>query len=1024
MMEDYEVFVQHRLSELRKSTEEEWRPTAASSSSSSLIRFYGRAILPPLLSKNDKEEMQLYRKHVKKDAVRRKAKDDTRMAYVQTVLHSVQLRTTPTLDELLQEQHSNRSAETNHGISPQSLIETSGVALPPLTPTPSSAFTSSEKSHHERCLLDKVDSQPASQPSSFTGTSHQSMSSDYVTFDDVENTKSASDCIEVQTRRPAHVSSERIFNFSGFFLHSSSTITKIPDIINHPPIDGEELERSGVETSFCHDFIAVKDICGSSFQEDSVMCDNLPVDKSEGTSLNDVEHEEEFKTSITLDSDKVGHLEQKEELFSLSENSNISDNTDTSQTLSDHNQKTEPTHNQEDDSDSVPSAEPHRPSLQALLKKSQEYRRRQRMLRNQARNNKTQERNREPQRTSDEQSHSDKENDGFPHKDITTAVEKEMNHMSAFISSDSCIKKPWESEKKKEGELILWSKNDQSENTHSQGHGDTKESVEEETNFRNQQNYSQEVKAHGIYHTVPISDGAKTHLAESVVSNVSSESLQHDDQLKSNLSSVKVLISDLQSTVRENSAKHSQSENTQSDLSFTDVQDSQQNEPVVKHSDDEEELRTLRRQSINNVPEGSELEPYFTGTKCVSLQRGEKEAETFIETSLGKSSTKVQGLSEEEQTKPPAKGSLSIAQWKPIPEMFRTVSSETLSACDISVLSDTCSHSVEKREEFYTEGHDSIRSDSLNQSYNVDTPSGLWFQEESGSNFGSQGCLVRVQHLTPESDSELQTSVSKVKRRLDLHLSEGVQENKAELPVVRRLSSTYRAALRGLEGGGDHRDKQEQLKQTHAAQRRALQEEHRKQQEELQQTSSSSLQCYRPLLAAVLKGFLTRRLLRTERAAQLVRTIRDTQQFLQAFEKQQQQILSRHDIILLERVTLQLRAARYEIYDMFFSLSAREQMLLISRDRELNRERELRRLSGSDDRLKEKSSLSAATRKSLERKRGVLFQKKAAESHTRIIKKTEGKTGFSAEQPPESRRPQIRRNPQRVLKTTPSPRPR
>lgn len=40
---------------------------------------------------------------------------------------------------------------------------------------------------------------------------------------------------------------------------------------------------------------------------------------------------------------------------------------------------------------------------------------------------------------------------------------------------------------------------------------------------------------------------------------------------------------------------------------------------------------------------------------------------------------------------------------------------------------------------------------------------------------------------------------------------------------------------------------------------------------------------------------------------------------------------------------LQLRAARYELYDVFFSLSARERMQLISWDRELERERELRR---------------------------------------------------------------------------------
>lgn len=42
-------------------------------------------------------------------------------------------------------------------------------------------------------------------------------------------------------------------------------------------------------------------------------------------------------------------------------------------------------------------------------------------------------------------------------------------------------------------------------------------------------------------------------------------------------------------------------------------------------------------------------------------------------------------------------------------------------------------------------------------------------------------------------------------------------------------------------------------------------------------------------------------------------------------------------------ILLQLRAARYEVYDIFFSLSAGERMRLISWDRDLARERELRR---------------------------------------------------------------------------------
>lgn len=44
-MEDYDNFVQHRLFDLRKSEEEHNKHPPASS----LIRFYGQPILPPLV---------------------------------------------------------------------------------------------------------------------------------------------------------------------------------------------------------------------------------------------------------------------------------------------------------------------------------------------------------------------------------------------------------------------------------------------------------------------------------------------------------------------------------------------------------------------------------------------------------------------------------------------------------------------------------------------------------------------------------------------------------------------------------------------------------------------------------------------------------------------------------------------------------------------------------------------------------------------------------------------------------------
>lgn len=99
-------------------------------------------------------------------------------------------------------------------------------------------------------------------------------------------------------------------------------------------------------------------------------------------------------------------------------------------------------------------------------------------------------------------------------------------------------------------------------------------------------------------------------------------------------------------------------------------------------------------------------------------------------------------------------------------------------------------------------------------------------------------------------------------------------------------------------------------------------------------------------------------------------------------------------------------------------------MQLISMDRDLVRERELRRQNGVGGQPKGKSSLSAATQKSLERKRDLMIQKKTAERHRGAGMRTRHKPGFSAEQPLETRAGQFRANPQRVPKSTYTSRPR
>ncbi|XP_047189775.1 uncharacterized protein si:ch73-100l22.3 isoform X1 [Scophthalmus maximus] len=1231
-MEDYEKFARRHLSQLAKSEEgERRRPSPAPS----LIRVHGRAILPPLLSGELREEMQRHRDAAQKAAGHRRLKDDPRMAHVQSILQSVQLRKTPTLEELLQESECLYSQKTSGGLVSEGdfFLETSedssSLSLPPslrkgkdgLSFSPvtskvlSSSFTSNvtpQQSYHEDCLVDRHDSQQGPQQSSPRGAIHQSPPSGDVTFENVENALSVSGLIDAGSESCGFGSSEGAHSMGDFFLHSTSnTITKMPEIICHPPTDGEEMERSGLELSLCNNFTAVKDICCISFQEDSVTCDHLTADKSDSSHLESTESGDTPHSAAALELDRDHILDRSEDPVSWSENSGSPESLELSETLSAHCNPTtqlhshhEPTETEPADNgvDEVkPSEGPHRLSLQALLKKSQEYRRRQRMLRNQAKNSCVKERTQEPKPRPEEHSLSDKENDECPYKGSVTMEGKKSKERRGYLSptvENSSLKKSLDNERMNENESIGKKTNVKSESNQLTGDMNTKEMirVEEETTFKNNKlNSSQEViiepeqisvfiqqqpelteaspiqeafsmtieqsdscptgifQGVGKHYTIPvpnfcmspvhskskgsIRDGETIDVAENskgkVVDNTSlnedhsveegsnrgdtavpsyvngmvqgdvtgvlAKSSECIDQLETNLSSLNVLISDLESTVKEHLENRSPTESdTQSELSFKDVEHSVQSKhnlhvQLCQHVGDyledrlgdddpdssDTEYRDLpRRQSFDKrkyMNEGPGTEPVFSDAddNPLIVQGKGKEAVNLREirpvNALASERLKENGTGNEGFTKrgglhgscrkqqPLARCFLSAAQRMRIPDAFRNIPSHIMVPCNLSMLLDTSNHPVER-------GQDSPLSPSLNQSYDVDAPSGLWLLDGSGSDFGSKGHLFQEKHQTPESGGEGWGGVSKVKRRLLMHVTEETREKSAETSgragcVVRPSSSTPTAALWLYEGHGCRKNKQELLKQAHAAQIRALQDEHRRQQEQLlqalavcyhhqsvsfpcsvstsrlgdaltfltlsQPSTPASERC-RHLLSAAVKGFLTRRLLRTERVAQQVRTIRDTQQFLLALKLQSPSrvLCSRQDFLLQERVTLQLRAARYEVHDIFFSLSAAERMQLISWDRDLARERERRRQSGHAGLPSGKSSLSVATQKSLERKKGMMIQRKAAERHRDAVKKTGHKTGFSAKQPPETKRGQFRANPLRVPKSTFSTRPR
>ncbi|KAK5866329.1 hypothetical protein PBY51_020529 [Eleginops maclovinus] len=458
-MEDYDQFVQHCFSHLRKSEEEDKPPPG-----SSLIRFYGRPILPPLLSGGQRDEMQRHRDAAQKAAVHRKMKDDLRMAYVQTILHSVQLRKTPTLEELLQESEikpkSSDSSDTSIGSGLQSHLflgtkesllqspppegkEKDAVSFPPLTSTTYSAFFASDvipqQSDQKDGLFKQHYSQPVSQPS------QQSASSGYVTFENLVSSSSVSERIDAERESISSLEGDYHNNMGGLFLqNTSNTIAKMPDIFSHPPIDGEELERSGLESPICTHFTLMKDISCTSLQEDSIICDHLQDGTSKSSHQDRTESGDNSSFSSVIELDNDHSLDRMDGTVSLLENSGMADNLELSQILNAHLSPTTELHIQHKDIKSAPaglhvdeenpSEEPYRMSLQALLKKSQEYRRSQRMLRNQAKSTKMQERTQEQTRArAEEQSLSDKENDEFPYKGTVTAEGKRLKERRGTV---------------------------------------------------------------------------------------------------------------------------------------------------------------------------------------------------------------------------------------------------------------------------------------------------------------------------------------------------------------------------------------------------------------------------------------------------------------------------------------------------------------------------------------------------------------------------------------------------------------
>ncbi|XP_064317854.1 centriolar coiled-coil protein of 110 kDa isoform X2 [Phalacrocorax carbo] len=154
------------------------------------------------------------------------------------------------------------------------------------------------------------------------------------------------------------------------------------------------------------------------------------------------------------------------------------------------------------------------------------------------------------------------------------------------------------------------------------------------------------------------------------------------------------------------------------------------------------------------------------------------------------------------------------------------------------------------------------------------------------------------------------------------------------------------------------------------------------------QVFSPEIQMKFDKITAVAKGFLTRRLLQTEKLKHLKQTVHDTMEFIKNFQSEaplKRGSVSAQDASLHERVMAQLRAALYDIYDIFFTMEASERMNILRHDREVRKEKMLRQM----DKVKsprERVALSTATQKSLDRKKYMKASEMGMPSKKIIIK--------------------------------------
>ncbi|MCJ8738774.1 hypothetical protein PDJAM_G00039590 [Pangasius djambal] len=214
--------------------------------------------------------------------------------------------------------------------------------------------------------------------------------------------------------------------------------------------------------------------------------------------------------------------------------------------------------------------------------------------------------------------------------------------------------------------------------------------------------------------------------------------------------------------------------------------------------------------------------------------------------------------------------------------------------------------------------HQRIPPAPLNQSYDVENPSPTLLRPQIGS--GSEASETFVRH---------------------------------RLELVRRLQ--HRMDQEYLAAADTLQDKTVGDVQVLETPCERLKEQHTLQLSDIPKTQDQETQCHQQFheqqkaaccLTAAARGFLTRRLLQTEKMKQLNKTILDSRKVIRFFQvdtHQRRASFTMQDLNLQHRVRAQLHAAMSDVHEIFFVWPVRDRIALLQQDRKLHSKRRVKK---------------------------------------------------------------------------------